>query len=264
MENLPLSQTLGLVHISLRKAQQPSPVLLPEESRIQRSLAGYSPQGCKESDLTEATEHACMHTSAQLGRVSICLSGLMILRERRRGHRGWDGCMASPTWWTWVWASSGSWWWTGKPGVLQSMESQRVGHNWATELTELILKTENWAGFCSIFFFSTAKNGWVAWDFCHLWQWMAPTGRNEDKSRYQPWVFKGKSLDGGWYRAGDLLGCMACSEYLGSLSGSTTGMRDNFPREMWVISWWWSQNEEMAKLTWPDWGGKKEADLCCF
>ena len=35
---------------------------------------------------------------------------------------------------TWVWASSGSWWWTGKPGVLQSMGSQRVGHNWATEL----------------------------------------------------------------------------------------------------------------------------------
>ena len=48
--------------------------------------------------------------------------------------RGWDGWMASPTQWTWVWASSGSWWWTGKPGVLQSMESQRVGHNWVTEL----------------------------------------------------------------------------------------------------------------------------------
>ena len=48
--------------------------------------------------------------------------------------RGWDGWMASPTWWTWVWASSGSWWWTGKPGVLQSMESQRVRHDWATDL----------------------------------------------------------------------------------------------------------------------------------
>ena len=45
--------------------------------------------------------------------------------------RGWDGWMASPTW---VWVSSGSWWWTGKPGVLQSMESQRVGHDWTTEL----------------------------------------------------------------------------------------------------------------------------------
>ena len=53
--------------------------------------------------------------------------------------RGRDGWMASPTQWTWVWANSGSWWWTGKPGMLQSMRSQRVGHNWANELnwTEL-------------------------------------------------------------------------------------------------------------------------------
>ena len=42
--------------------------------------------------------------------------------------------MASLTRWTWIWASSGSWWWTGKPGVLQSMGSQRVGHDWVTEL----------------------------------------------------------------------------------------------------------------------------------
>ena len=60
-------------------------------------------------------------------------------RERlRAGGEGddtrWDGWMASPTRWTWVWASSGKWWWTGKPGVLRSMGSQRVGHDWATEL----------------------------------------------------------------------------------------------------------------------------------
>ena len=48
--------------------------------------------------------------------------------------RGWDGWMASPTWWTWVWASSGSWWRSGRLGVLQPMGSQRVGHDWATEL----------------------------------------------------------------------------------------------------------------------------------
>ena len=42
--------------------------------------------------------------------------------------------MASLTWWTWVWVNSGSWWWTGRPGVLQFMGSQRVGHDWATEL----------------------------------------------------------------------------------------------------------------------------------
>ena len=48
--------------------------------------------------------------------------------------RGWDGWMASLTQWTWLWASSGSWWWTGKPGVLQSTGSPRVRHYWATEL----------------------------------------------------------------------------------------------------------------------------------
>ena len=49
-------------------------------------------------------------------------------------NMGWDGWMASPTQWTWVWVNSGCWWWTGRPGVLQSMGSQRVGHDWATEL----------------------------------------------------------------------------------------------------------------------------------
>ena len=48
--------------------------------------------------------------------------------------RGWDGWMASLTQWTWVRVNSKSWWWTGRPGVLQSMGSQRVGHDWATEL----------------------------------------------------------------------------------------------------------------------------------
>ena len=64
--------------------------------------------------------------------------------ERLRGvgegdNRGWNGWMASPTLWTWVWVNSGRWWWTRRPGVLQSMGSQRVGHDWATELnwTEL-------------------------------------------------------------------------------------------------------------------------------
>ena len=52
-------------------------------------------------------------------------------------NRGWNGWMSSPTQWTWVWASPGSWWWTVKPGVLQSMGSQRVRHNWGSELTEL-------------------------------------------------------------------------------------------------------------------------------
>ena len=58
-------------------------------------------------------------------------------------NRGWDGWMASLTQWTWVWVNSGSWWWTGRTGVLRFMGSQRIGHNWATEL--------NWTAFWTPF-----------------------------------------------------------------------------------------------------------------
>ena len=57
-----------------------------------------------------------------------------------RDDRGWDGWMASPTGWTWVWVNSGSWWWTGRLGMLRFLGSQRVGHDWATEL--------NWTNTC--------------------------------------------------------------------------------------------------------------------
>ena len=51
--------------------------------------------------------------------------------------KGWDVWMASPTQWTWVWVNSRSWWWTGRPGMLQVVGLQRVVHDWATELNEL-------------------------------------------------------------------------------------------------------------------------------
>ena len=61
-------------------------------------------------------------------------------------NRGRDGWLALPTQWTWAWANSGSWWWTGKPGMLQSMGSQRVGHDWVTEVNwaELSLSALFW------------------------------------------------------------------------------------------------------------------------
>ena len=57
--------------------------------------------------------------------------------------RGWDGWMASPTQWTWVWVDSRSWWWTGRPGMLRFLGSQWVRHDWATELnwTEMELES---------------------------------------------------------------------------------------------------------------------------
>ena len=71
--------------------------------------------------------------------------------QKEKGTRGWDGWMASPTQWTWIWVNSGSWWWTGRPGVLQFMGLQRVGHNWLN-WTEL-----NWRHL-KIYFIS-----------CHTW-----------------------------------------------------------------------------------------------
>ena len=67
--------------------------------------------------------------------------------QEEKGTTGWDGWMASPTWWTWVWVNSGSWWCTGRPGVLRFTVLQRVGHDWATELNWTELKPEEHAEF---------------------------------------------------------------------------------------------------------------------
>ena len=69
------------------------------------------------------------------------------LKAREVDDRGWDGWMASPTQWTWVWAGSGRWWRTGKPGVLQSMGFPRVGYNLETEHQKML-----WAEWCPLNF----------------------------------------------------------------------------------------------------------------
>ena len=69
-------------------------------------------------------------------------------RQEEKGTRGQDGWMASPTRWTWVWASSGRCWRTGKPGVLQSMGSQSIRHDWATEWQQMHTLKEKVIDFC--------------------------------------------------------------------------------------------------------------------
>ena len=64
--------------------------------------------------------------------------------------KGWDGWMALPTLWTWVWVASGSWWWTGRPGMLRFMVLQGVRHDWVTEL--------NWTKVLLYYFPQTLKN----------------------------------------------------------------------------------------------------------
>ena len=66
-----------------------------------------------------------------------CWEGLGAQEEG--DNRGWDGWMASLTRWTWVWMNSERWWWTGRPGMLRFMGSQRVGHDWVTELNWYLL-----------------------------------------------------------------------------------------------------------------------------
>ena len=61
------------------------------------------------------------------------------LKAGGKGTKGWDGWMASSTQWTWVWVNSRSWWWTGRPGVLQITGSQSVRHNWVTELILILI-----------------------------------------------------------------------------------------------------------------------------
>ena len=75
--------------------------------------------------------------------------------------------MASPTRWTWVWVNSESWWWTGRPGVLWFMGSQRVGHDWVTELNW----TDAWVNKHSkhslvTFLYPTELSSFICINFC--------------------------------------------------------------------------------------------------
>ena len=111
---------------------------------------------------------------------------------REEDDRGWDGWMASPIQRAWVWVSSGSWWWAGKPGFLQSMGSKRVRHNWATELTDLhvwiweLNHKEGWA----------LKN-WCFWTMVLEKTLENPLGCKEIKpvnpKGNQPWIFIGRT-----------------------------------------------------------------------
>ena len=89
-------------------------------------------------------------------------------RLRVGGDRGLDDWMASLTWWTWVCVNSGSWWWTGRPGVLRFMGSQRVGHYWLTE--------PNWTKWSHV----TSANRSVGWK--------EPFSLPVMESRRDPWL----------------------------------------------------------------------------
>ena len=93
-------------------------------------------------------------------------TALLISDIQEGDNRGQDGWRASPTQWTWVWASSGRWWWTGKPGILQSMGLQRVRHYWATEQQQLCAPETS-----TSVFFHKVSNPLISWagENCPFW-----------------------------------------------------------------------------------------------
>ena len=85
---------------------------------------------------TDAEAEAPVFWSSDVNRLLIVKvpdAGKDWRQKEKEGVRGWDGWMVSPMQWTWTWAHSGRWWWRGRPGLLQSTGSQRVGHDWGLD-----------------------------------------------------------------------------------------------------------------------------------
>ena len=120
------------------------------QSILKEISPGYSLEGLMLKLKLQYFGHLMLNTDSfektlMLGKIEVGGEG---------DDRGWGSWMASPTQWTWVWVNSGSWWWTGRPGVLHSMGSQRVRHDWATEL--------NWAE-CNVLEVGKSKIRILAW-----------------------------------------------------------------------------------------------------
>ena len=104
----------------------------PNQSILKEISLEYSLEGLMLKLKFQYFGHLMRRTDSDVGKRPWCWERLQARGEG--DDRGWGGWMVSPTQWTWVWASSRSWWWTGKPGMLQSMRPQRVGHDRVTEL----------------------------------------------------------------------------------------------------------------------------------
>ena len=91
--------------------------------------------------------------------------------------RGWDVWMASPTRWTWVWVSSGSWWWTGRPGVLQSMGSERIRHGWATELNGRVKHQSDGSG--------SQSSQLLSWEAVEVKAWKRGEVREPTRNKWE-------------------------------------------------------------------------------
>ena len=109
-------------------------------------------------------------------------------RLRAEGEGGWDGCMASPTQWTWSWANSGRWWRAEKPGVLQSMGSQTVRHELATEQQKFSFKVNV---VFKVSFFSILNILWYIPS--SIWKKYPEGGKHGIRLHGQTWLLQGST-----------------------------------------------------------------------
>ena len=137
----------------------------PARRSNQPILKEISP-GCSLEGMMLMLKRQCQYFGHLMRRDDSLEKTLMLggIRGRREGDdRGWEGRMASLTRWMWVWVNSGTWWWTGRPGVLRFMGSQRVGHDWVTEL--------NWTETLSSIPLAFIQIKLIQWDFTLEWNW---------------------------------------------------------------------------------------------
>ena len=105
--------------------------------------------------------------------------------------RGWDGWMASPTQWTWVSVGSGGWWWTGKPGMLWSMGSQRIELDWMTELTDSLIHNHNCNNTCTKPFLLMNSKEWLkAQEVCCFQSFMSLRLLLSLSSPWKQWTYE--------------------------------------------------------------------------
>ena len=133
----------------LRKVEEKRHLSFPFPWEFQTPSPIWEPQTSLSSLGIPDFLSTCLRTDSHSERWTPQVGRCLLCYWREGDDRGWDGWIASPTWWTWVWTNSRSWWWTGKPGMLQSMGVTKIQTR-LSDWTELRAYDYSNRKFCAI------------------------------------------------------------------------------------------------------------------